>query len=41
MIRHDTGSEIALDVVADGIDEPWKPVDLRTETKQYGDEDGA
>ena len=28
MIRHDIGSEIALDVVADGIDEPWKPVDL-------------
>ena len=28
MIRHHTGSEIALDVIADGIDEPWKPVDL-------------
>ena len=28
MIRHDTGSEVALDVIADRIDEAWKPVDL-------------
>ena len=28
MIGHDTGSEVALDVIADGIDQPWKPVDL-------------
>ena len=28
MISHETGNEIALDVVADRITEPWKPVDL-------------
>jgi quercetin dioxygenase-like cupin family protein len=28
LIRHDIGSEIALDIIADGIDQPWKPVDL-------------
>jgi quercetin dioxygenase-like cupin family protein len=28
MIGHQTGNEVALDVIADGLDEPWKPVDL-------------
>jgi quercetin dioxygenase-like cupin family protein len=28
LIRHDIGSEIALDIIAEGIDQPWKPVDL-------------
>ena len=28
MIHRDTGTEVALDVIADRIDEPWKPVDL-------------
>ena len=28
MIVPDTGSEIALDAVADALTEPWKPIDL-------------
>jgi len=28
MISHHAGSEISLVVVADRIEEPWKPVDL-------------
>ena len=28
MTGQDAGVEIALDVVADGLDEPWKPIDL-------------
>jgi mannose-6-phosphate isomerase-like protein (cupin superfamily) len=28
MIRADAGTEIAIDVVADAIEEPWKPVEI-------------
>jgi quercetin dioxygenase-like cupin family protein len=28
MISHEAARELSLDVVADGLDEPWKPVDL-------------
>jgi mannose-6-phosphate isomerase-like protein (cupin superfamily) len=28
MIRADAGTEVAIDVVADAITEPWKPVDI-------------
>jgi mannose-6-phosphate isomerase-like protein (cupin superfamily) len=28
MIGHDAGSEIQLDAIADGLQEPWKPIDL-------------
>lgn len=28
MIGHEAGSEIELDAIADGLEEPWKPIDL-------------